>query len=581
MYVEKINQPADIKKLTIEQLNVLRDEIRDIILEKVSKYGGHVGPDLGMIEATIAMHYVFDSPIDKIVFDVSHQSFAHKILTGRREGFINNTVSEYTNPNESPHDFFIMGHTAPAVSMCCGLAKGRDLQNQKHNVIAIIGDGAMSGGEAYEGFNNASQIGSNLIIVVNDNQWSIAENHGGLYKNLKELRESNGASPCNFFKALDLDYVYLDKGNDIAALIDIFQKVKDCDHPIVVHINTLKGKGFELAIKHEEEYHYKPPFDLKTGNPLQDMSNMENYEEITGAYLQAKMKENPALMALTSATPSVIDFTPDIRQKVGQQFMDVGIAEEHAVAFSSGVAKSGAKAVYPVFGTFLQRSFDQLSEDLSMQNNPAVVLVFLTGVYGIPDQSHQCFFDIIEISNIPNMVYLAPICKQEYLAMLDWAVEQHQHPVAIRVPTDGVHSMEVEFEKDYSQLNKFKVMKPGKQVAIVAVGSFFSLGQQVAALLEKQGMSPTLVSPRYLSGVDTDMLDELCQEHQLVVTLEDGIVEGGYGQKIAGYYGPSGMKVKNYGFQKVFVDRYNAQDLMKEQGVNAEQIADDILNNLL
>ena len=581
MYVEKINSPADLKKLSIDQLEVLSGEIRDIILQKVSKYGGHVGPDLGMVEGIIALHYVFDSPVDKIVFDVSPQTFAHKILTGRRDAFINNDVSEYTNPLESPHDFFIMGHTSPAVSMCCGLAKGRDLQGQHHNVIAVVGDGALSGGEAFEGLDNASQIGSNLIIVVNDNHWAIAENHGGLYKNLQDLRESDGACECNYFKALNLDYTYLDKGNDIAALIEKFKAVKDCDHPIVVHINTIKGYGYQPAMEHVEDFHYMPPFDLKTGKPLHS-DNSEDYETLTGTFLEGKMKTLPALMGITSATPSVFGYTAEIRQKIGKQFMDVGIAEEHAVAFASGVAKSGAKPVYAVFGTFLQRAFDQLSEDLSMQNNPAVVLVYLTGVYGIPDQSHQCFFDIIEISDIPNMVYLAPVCKEEYLAMLEWSINQKEHPVAIRIPTDGVISMpDVSFEKDYSQLNKFKVMRQGAKVAIIAVGSFYSLGEQVAKLLEAQGVTPTLISPRYLSGVDGDTLDGLCQEHELVITLEDGIVEGGYGEKIAGYYGPTTMKVKNYGFQKVFVDRYNAADLMQAQGITDKQIADDILNNLL
>ena len=534
---------------------------------------------MGVVEAIIALHYVFNSPIDQMVFDVSHQSFAHKIITGRRDGFINNKVSEYTNPNESDHDLFIMGHTSPSISMSCGLARGRDLKKENYNVIAMIGDGALSGGEAFEGLDNVSQIGTNMIIIVNDNQWAIAENHGGLYNNLKLLRESKGAAECNFFKALNLDYMYVEQGNDIPSLIKAFESVKDINHPIVVHIKTLKGKGYEPAIEHVEDFHYMPPFSLATGIPLGKWG--ETYQAITGNFLQKQIEDNPLVIAITSATPMVMNFNAVTRQKLGKQYIDVGIAEEHAVAFSSGLAKSGVRPVYPVFGTFLQRSFDQLSEDLCMQNNPAVVLVFSTGVYGIPDQSHQCFFDIIEISNIPNMVYLAPICKEEYLNMLAWAINQTDHPVSIRVPANGVNSINATFDTDYSNLNKFKIMQQGSKVAIIAVGSFFQHAQKIVKLLESTtGIKATLISPRYLTGIDTQMLDDLKCSHSLVVTLEDGIFEGGYGEKIAGYYGTSDIKVLNLGFRKEFVDRYTAKDLMKLNGLDEQSVVDNIKSRI-
>ena len=502
------------------------------------------------------------------------------ILQDNNTAFINNEVSEYTNPLESEHDFFIMGHTSPAVSMCCGLAKGRDLKGEKNNVIAVVGDGALSGGEAFEGLDNIAEIGTNMIVVVNDNQWSIAESHGGIYRNFKELRESNGQAPCNYFKALGLDYIYIDKGNDLQSLIDVFKKVKDIDHPIVIHINTLKGEGYKPAIQHAEQFHYMPPFDLKTGKPLH-VNTADTYTALTGTYLIEEMKKNPLLVAISSATPSVFNFSSDVRKAIGKQFVDVGIAEEHAVAFSSGLAKSGVRPVYGVFGTFLQRAFDQLSEDLCMNRNPAVVLIFLTGVYGMPDQSHQCFFDIIEISNIPNMVYLAPICKEEYFAMLAWSIKQTEHPVAIRVPTNGVHSIKEEFDTDYSELNRFKMMQQGEKVAVIAVGSFFSLGQSVVEELEqKHNIKATLISPRYLSGVDQKMLEQLKNNHQVIITLEDGIIEGGYGEKIAGYYGPSQLKVINYGFKKEFIDRYNASQLMEELGLTREKIAQDVTKYL-
>ena len=579
MYIEKINSPEDLKKIPINELSIVCDEIRKIILEKVSKYGGHVGPDLGAVEAIVAMHYVFNSPIDKIVFDVSHQSFAHKILTGRRDAFINNDVSEYTNPKESDHDFFIMGHTSPSVSMCCGLAKARDLKGDKNNIIAFIGDGALSGGEAFEGLDNVSAIGTNMIIVVNDNHWSIAESHGGIYKNLELLRESDGMHECNYFRSLDLDYIYENEGNNIIKLIEMFQNLKDIDHPIVLHINTIKGYGYEPALKNEEEFHYMPPFDIKTGKSIVDLSKTENYSVITGEYLIEKMKVNPKLIAITSATPAIFGYNADTRKKLGNQFIDVGIAEEHAVAFSSGLAKGGANPVYGVYGTFLQRAFDQLSEDLSMNKNSAVILVFLTGVYGIPDESHQCFFDIIEISNIPNMVYLAPICKEEYMSMLEWSINQKSNPVAIRVPTDGVISKSIEFDKDYSDLNKFQIISQGSKVAIIAVGSFFKFGETVAEMLEnKSGIKPTMINPRYLSGIDSDMLENLKKDHDIVITIEDGIVEGGYGEKISGYYGTSNIIVKNYGFKKEFIDRYKPEELMKSIGLTDSNIVNDILS---
>ena len=542
----------------------------------------HVGPDLGAVDAIVALHYVFDSPVDQIVFDVSHQAFAHKIITGRRDAFINNRVSEYTAPKESPHDFFIMGHTSPSISMCCGLARGRDLKQEKNNVIAFIGDGALSGGEAFEGLDNVYQIGTNMIIVVNDNQWAIAENHGGIYSNLRKLRESDGKCECNYFKALDLDYMYVADGNDVEALVKAFRSVKDIDHPIVVHINTQKGKGYLPAIENEEKFHYSVPFDLKTGLPLKDPDRFESYSTLTGKYLIDEMKKNPELIAITSATPMVIGFTPDLRKEAGAQFVDVGIAEEDAVAFASGLAKRGVRPVYGVYGTFLQRSFDQLSEDLCMQNNPAVILVYLTGVYGIPDQSHQCFFDIIELSDIPNMVYLAPVCKEEYFAMLEWSIAQREHPVAIRVPSHGVKSIPDYLpQTDYSDLNRFRMMKNGSEVAIIAVGTFYQLGEAVVkALKDKSGVDATLINPRYLTGVDEKMLDELKSDHKLVITLEDGITEGGYGEKIAGYYGPMDMKVVNYGFKKEFVDQYKPSELIAATGLTDVQMADDIINYL-
>ncbi len=584
MYLSNIKSPHDIKGLSTEQLNELAEEMRQALLAKLSAHGGHVGPNLGMVEATIAMHVVFDSPNDKIVYDVSHQSYSHKMLTGRAEAFLDpaeyDSVTGYTNRQESEHDFFTVGHTSTSVSLACGLAKARDLKGRRENIIAVIGDGSLSGGEAFEGLSNAAEAGTNMIIVVNDNEMSIAENHGGLYRNLQLLRESGGEAPCNYFRSLGLDYVYVDEGNDIATLIETFRRVKDCPHPVVVHIHTLKGKGYAPAEKEKERFHWSMPFDLTTGK-VKVSEEGEDYGELTGAFLLDEMQRNRQVVAITSGTPTVFGFSPERRQKAGRQFVDVGIAEEHAVALASGIAAGGGCPVYGVYSTFLQRTYDQLSQDLCINNNPAVICVFAASVWGMNDVTHLGLFDIPLLSNIPNMVYLAPTSKEEYFAMLRWGMQQTDHPVAIRVPGNGVISSNVPVDTDYSDLNRYKTTQQGDTVAIIAAGSFYALGKSVADLLHKQeGITPTLINPRYLTGIDEAMLDSLKKNHRLVVTLEDGVLDGGFGEKIARYYGPCNMKVSNYGVRKEFVDRYDISELLAANRLTAPQIVEDIASLL-
>lgn len=584
MYLSNIKSPQDIKGLNTEQLNTLAQEIRQALLTKLSVHGGHVGPNLGMVEATIALHVVFDSPYDKIVYDVSHQSYTHKMLTGRAEAFLDpaeyDSVTGYTNRQESEHDFFTMGHTSTSVSLACGLAKARDLKGERENIIAVIGDGSLSGGEAFEGLSNAAEAGTNMIIVVNDNEMSIAENHGGLYRNLQLLRESGGEAPCNYFRSLGLDYVYVEEGNDIATLIETFRRVKDCPHPVVVHIHTLKGKGYAPAEKEKERFHWSMPFDLTTGE-VKVAEEGEDYGELTGAFLLDEMQKNRQVVAITSGTPAVFGFSPERRQKAGRQFVDVGIAEEHAVALASGIAAGGGCPVYGVYSTFLQRTYDQLSQDLCINNNPAVICVFAASVWGMNDVTHLGLFDIPLLSNIPNMVYLAPTSKEEYFAMLRWGMQQTGHPVAIRVPGNGVISSNAPVDTDYSDLNRYKTTQQGDTVAIIAAGSFYALGESVADLLHKQeGITPTLINPRYLTGIDEAMLDGLKKNHRLVVTLEDGVLDGGFGEKIARYYGPCDMKVRNYGVRKEFVDRYDVSELLAANRLTAPQIVEDIASLL-
>ena len=585
MYLEKINSPEDVKNLSINEMNELSSEIRQVLLKKLSEHGGHIGPNLGIVELTIALHHVFNSPQDKIVYDVSHQSYIHKMLTGRREAFINSEkyddVSGYTNPKESEHDFFNIGHTSTSVSLACGLAKARDLKDEKDNIIAIIGDGSLSGGEAFEGLNNAAEAGTNMIIIVNDNDMSIAENHGGLYKNLKELRDTNGKSECNFFKSMGLDYYYVNDGHDFDQLISVFNKVKDTDHPVVIHIHTIKGKGFELAETNKEQWHWGMPFVLETGDSKLPMSDAEDYGDLTAKYLLNEMKQDPTVAVITSGTPGVLGFSPERRAEAGRQFIDVGIAEEHAVALASGMAANGGKPVYGVYSTFLQRTYDQISQDLCINSNPAVILVTLASVYGMNDVTHLGLYDIGMMSNIPNLVYLAPTCKEEYFAMLKWSMNQQDHPVAIRIPAMGVINSGNEDNTDYSELNKYQVTKQGKDVAVIALGDFYQLGQSlVEKLSSENGIDATLINPKYITGLDEELLETLKKEHKLVITLEDGILEGGFGERIARYYGSSDVKVLNYGIKKEFLDRYVPDELMKKNRITPEQMAEDIMNIL-
>ena len=581
MYIEKIDSPKDVKRLSVGQLNGLAGEIRQALLAKLSAHGGHIGPNLGMVEAAIALHYVFDSPKDKMVYDVSHQSYVHKMLTGRNAAFLDparyDEVSGYTNPLESEHDFFTVGHTSTSVSLACGLAKARDLKGDAENIIAVIGDGSLSGGEAYEGLSNAGEMGTNLIVVVNDNEMSIAENHGGLYQNLKVLRDSDGKAECNFFRALGLDYLYVRDGNDVAALIEVFNRVKNTPRPTVVHIHTLKGRGYALAEADRERFHWGMPFDLATGAPKSEAGAAEDYGDLTGRFLLERMAKDPTLVAITSGTPAVMGFTPERRKQAGRQFVDVGIAEEHAVALASGIAANGGRPVYGVYSTFIQRCYDQLSQDLCINGNPAVIPVFMGTIAGMNDVTHLGFFDIPLISNIPNMVYLAPTCKEEYCAMLGWAIRQREYPVAVRVPGATVVESGRNFDTDYSELNRYRLTRRGDTVAVVALGSFYALGEAVADKLRADaGIDATLINPRYITGVDEQMLDALKADHRIVVTLEDGVLDGGFGEKIARYYGDSDMRVLNYGVRKEFADRYAVGELLEKNRLTDAQIVEDI-----
>lgn len=582
MILDKVNSPDDVKKLSTDEMKLLADEIRTLIINKVNTIGGHMGPNLGIVEATIAMHYVFNSPKDKFIFDVSHQCYTHKILTGRKEGFTNREnylkYTGYTAPEESEHDIFKVGHTSTSVSLATGVAKARDLRKEKYNVVALIGDGSLSGGEAFEGLDNAVTLGTNMIIIVNDNDMSIAENHGGLYSNLKLLRDTEGKADSNFFKTLGFDYLFVKDGNNVEELIDTFKKVKDTDHPVIVHIYTEKGLGLTPATENKEAFHWTMPGILDSKD--ENLTTVEDYTSITKEYHLKKAKEDNTYIVVNAGTPGVFGFTPDYRKELGVQYTDVGIAEEHAVAYCSALANQGAKPVLHFMSSFSQRTYDQLSQDLCLNKSPITMLIYWGGISGA-DCTHLCTFDIPLISNIPNMVYLAPTNKEEYLAMLDWAVNQTEYPVGIRVPNVELVSTGVADSTDYSDLNKFKMVEKGSKVAILGLGNFYNKAIEVKSVLKSRlNIESTLINPRFITGIDTEMLESLKQDHDLVITLEDGALDGGFGEKVTRFYGDSEMKVLNFGAGKEFPDRVSLDELYKRYHLTTDLIVEDIAKTL-
>lgn len=579
-FIERINEAADVKKFKVEELDQLAEEIREALFNRLTKIGGHFGPNFGMVEAEIAMHYVFHSPVDQFVFDVSHQSYPHKILTGRKAGYIYDDHffedSGYTNPGESEHDLFNVGHTSTSISLASGLAKARDLKGEKRNVIAVIGDGSLSGGEAMEALNVAgSELNSNFIILVNDNEMAIAENHGGIYRNLAELRKTDGKAENNIFRAFGLDYMYVEKGNDIPALIEAFNRVKDIDHPIVVHIHTTKGLGYQPAVEHKEAWHWCMPFDRETGLPTVDFGDGEDYTSMTAKYIMDKAKKDKDFLVITPAMPMTGGLSEDLRKELGSQYIDVGIAEEQAVAMASGAVRNGAKPLVITNTTFIQRTYDQISQDVCINGSAVTILLNYTSFAGLTDVTHLGIFGISAFSNIPNLQILAPSSKSEYLNMLDWALDQNEHPVMILIPGNAVTDREA--DRDYSNIGRFKVEQQGEKVAILALGDFYQMGESLAAAVkEKLGFEPTLINPRFASTIDTELLEQLKEKHSLIVTLEDGILDGGFGQKIDAYYSTSDVKVKNYGLEKKFYDRYDPAKLLEELGMTNEAMVDDI-----
>ena len=585
MLIEKIDCPKDLKKLSLDECVVLADEIRQAILKTVSITGGHLSSNLGVVELTIALHYVFNSPKDRLIFDTSHQCYVHKILTGRKDAFIDSSCykkySGYTNPDESDHDLFKFGHTSTSISLACGLAISRDLKCEKENVIAVIGDGALGGGEALAGLNFAgSEVKGNLIVILNDNQMSIAENHGGLYEHLAKLRKNEGNCRNNIFRSLGFEYIFEKEGNDIRRLVEILNRVKDTNHPTLLHICTVKGKGYTSAEKYKEDSHWVKPFQLDTGILPVRVSG-ERYDRIVRDFLLTKMKEDPRIVAIVAAVPNALAFDEETRKMMGKQYIDVGIMEEHAISMAAGIAKNGGKPIFSTRSTFIQRTYDQISQELGINSLPATIILVNASVYAPTDTTHMGLFDIPLLSNIPNVVFLAPTNKQEYLSMLNWSIEQDKYPVVIRAPRNGVYQANRVMDDDYSALNKFEVVQKGSDIAIIAVGDFFQMGEETADFVkEVLEINVTLINPRFVSGIDDQLLGDLKNDHSVVITLEDGMLDGGFGQKVSAYYGNSEMKVLNYGFRKEFFDYYDTEEMLNNNRIKPNMILEDIMQLL-
>ncbi|MDE6296251.1 MAG: 1-deoxy-D-xylulose-5-phosphate synthase [Muribaculaceae bacterium] len=580
MDLSTIKTPADIRKMNIGELTELAAEMRGALLKKLSIHGGHIGPNLGMVEAVIALHYVFDTPEDKIIFDVSHQTYPHKMLTGRMQAFTDpahyDDVTGYTNPSESEYDLYSLGHTSSAVALAAGLAKARDLQGGKENIVSVIGDGSLSGGVAFEGLDYGATLNSNFIVVVNDNQMSIAENHGGIYENLELLRNSDGTSELNIFRAMGYDYRYVNYGNDLKSLIEMFEAVKNTDHPVVVHINTMKGMGLPVAEADKETFHFSGPFDLKTGAPLGEESPAdapEDYSDYFAKGMLRRMKENEKIVTITAATPGVLGFDKARRQEAGKRFIDVAIAEQSGVDVASGLAKGGMRPVVGLVSSFLQRAYDQFSQDIALNKQPATFVVFYGTMFGMNDETHLGFFDIALLSNIPNILYLAPTCREEFDTMLDWSIKQDKLPVVVRIPgTSATSNSEITLLDDYSK-PEYEIVRQGSDIALIGAGMMFGVMSQAADILAKEGVNVTLINPRNLSELDTAALDNL-KNYKKIITAEDGIIDGGFGQKVASYLGDSPVKVINLGLPKEFLNRYNYSELQKQCGLTPEHIAE-------
>ena len=616
MVLEKIEHENDIKRINKNELPILAEEIRSFLIDKISKTGGHLASNLGVVELTMALHLAFDLPEDKIIWDVGHQSYTHKLLTGRKAGFDElrkyGGMSGFPKRHESDCDCFDTGHSSTSISAGLGYAMAREITGEKYKVISVIGDGALTGGMAYEALNNASKLKSNLIIVLNDNKMSISENVGGVSRYLSGLRTAesyqglkNGITnslnsipkygerivekirktkngikqlviPGMLFENMGILYLGPVDGHNIPAMVKLFKEASKVEGPVLVHVITEKGKGYLPAERHPARFHGTEAFDVETGLPLVKRVKA-NYTDIFSTVMRKLGDRDEKVVAITAAMADGTGLKR-FRNMFPERFFDVGIAEEHAVTFAAGLAAAGLKPIVAVYSSFLQRAYDQIEQEMCINQIPATMIVTHASVFGHHNDTHIGILDIPLLANIPNLTYLAPVNKEEYLAMLDWSIDQKEKPVAIRVPWTGVKHSDYDVAEEYDKVS-YMVMQKGQDVCILALGGFYELGVKTAALIkETKNIQPTIINPRFITGLDENRLDWVLENHKIVVTIEDGILSGGFGSKIAQYYSDKDIKVYNFGFSMDIPRTYEPAELMAENSLTEEKIVEKIFH---
>ena len=619
MILEMIRQANDIKKLNSEQLKILADEIRQFLIEKISRTGGHLASNLGVVELTMALHLTLDFPEDKLIWDVGHQSYTHKLLTGRKDGFDQlrkyGGMSGFPKRKESDCDAFDTGHSSTSVSAGLGYVEARELLHEKHTVVSVIGDGSLTGGMAYEALNNASRLKSNFIIVLNDNNMSISENVGGMSRYLNGIRTAQAYAdikkgvedtlmkipgrgeriisqirrtksgikqllvPGMFFEDMDITYLGPVDGHDIRKLVKVLKEAKRVDHAVLVHVLTKKGKGYPPAEENPAKFHGTGPFDIKTGEPT-DVSTTDSYTQVFSKVLTDIAKKDDKVVAITAAMADGTGLS-SFAKHFPNRFYDVGIAEEHAMTFAAGLAAGGMKPVFAVYSSFLQRAYDQTLHDVCLQNLPVVIAVDRAGLVGRDGETHQGVFDLSFLSTIPNMTVISPKNRWEMADMLRFAVD-FQYPIAIRYPRGSAYEGMRDFRAPI-EYGKSEILYEEEDIAVIFVGHMAELADRVRKKIKETGYSCSLVNARFVKPLDKDMLEQLAKDHSLFVTIEENVITGGFGEQVMDYVSSAKLDVhvRNIGISDDYVEHGNVEILRKEVGLDCDTIVKQAISDYL
>lgn len=619
MVLDKIRKENDIKKLDEEQLKELADEIRQFLIEKISRTGGHLASNLGVVELTMALHLTLNFPEDKLIWDVGHQSYTHKLLTGRKDGFDDlrkyGGMSGFPKRKESPCDAFDTGHSSTSISAGLGYVAARELLGEEHSVVSVIGDGSLTGGMAYEALNNASRLKSNFIIVLNDNNMSISENVGGMSKYLNGLRTAQAYTelkkgvedtlkripgrgdrivsqirktksgikqlfvPGMFFEDMDITYLGPVDGHDIRKLVKVLREAKRVDHAVLVHVITKKGKGYAPAEENPAKFHGLGPFDIETGEP-KEAGGPDSYTQVFSKVLLDIAKRDEKVAAITAAMADGTGLAA-FAKRFPQRFFDVGIAEEHAMTFAAGLAAGGMKPVFAVYSSFLQRAYDQALHDVCLQDLPVVIAVDRAGLVGSDGETHQGVFDLSFLTTIPNMTVISPKNRWEMADMLRFAMD-FRHPVAIRYPRGAAYEGMRQFRAPI-EYGKSEVIYEEEDIAIIFVGHMAELAESVRRSLKATGYNCSLINARFVKPLDEKLLEELAKDHELFVTIEENVITGGFGEQVMDYVSRAALdvQVRNIGISDEYVEHGNVEVLRKEVGLDRDTIAKQAVSDYL